>query len=285
MHPIRRKGTALRPMLILLQETTGLGKTPGPEEVTPPGAPPLSAVQVGVLVFLIAVVALMIFLLFRVGVGSETLTQDQRSWLDYGNFYVVALGITAVVIGFLVTLLFLDRFRDGTQALGLLTALFGVITGLVGTYFGIKASSDARSGAESLARETGGATTPTITIEPTTANQAVSTPHTVTATVTSVDGSPASETPATFAITDGPDAGTPQARSTELTDSSGKARFTFTNNGTEGKDTIEAVALGGRSTATVTFLPTPPRPTPPGPAPSGPAPSRQPPQGGGAQPR
>ncbi len=173
----------------------------------------------------------------------------------------MALGIAAVIIGFLVALLFLDRFTDGTQALGFLTALFGVITGLVGTYFGIKASSDAassdaRSGAESVAREAGSATTPpTITIEPTTATLDVHAEHTVTATVTSVDGSSASETPVTFTIANGQDGDAPPQA--EMTDSSGKARFTFSNNGKPGTDTIEAAALGGRSTATVTFDPPP----------------------------
>jgi hypothetical protein len=68
------------------------------------------------------------------------------SWLEFGSFFVVALGIVAVIIGFLSILLFLNTFEDGTQALGFLTALFGAITGLVGTYFGVKTSSDAREG-------------------------------------------------------------------------------------------------------------------------------------------
>jgi Bacterial Ig-like domain len=40
---------------------------------------------------------------------------------------------------------------DLTQGLGVLTALFAVITGLVGTYFGVKASSDARERAQQVA--------------------------------------------------------------------------------------------------------------------------------------
>jgi hypothetical protein len=36
---------------------------------------------------------------------------------------------------------------NGQEVLALLAALSGVITGLVGTYFGVKASSDARAGA------------------------------------------------------------------------------------------------------------------------------------------
>jgi hypothetical protein len=43
---------------------------------------------------------------------------------------------------------------------GFLTALFGAITGLVGTYFGVKTSSDAREGAQRLAAGRSGDTTP-----------------------------------------------------------------------------------------------------------------------------
>ena len=132
-------------ILILLQETTGPGAT------TQADAQPVTLPQVLVVVFLIAVVALMVFLLIRVGVGSRTVPQGERSWLDYANFFVVALGIAAVIIGFLVTMIFLNRFADTTQALGFLTALFGTIAGLVGTFFGVKASGDARQGAQDLA--------------------------------------------------------------------------------------------------------------------------------------
>ena len=233
-------------MLILLQGTTGPG---GP---TQPQASPLSGAQVGIAAMVIAVIALVVFLLIRSGVGQRTLAEGQRSWLDYGNFYVVTLGIAAVTIGFIVVLQFLDRFEDGTQALGFLTALFGVIAGLVGTYFGIKASSDARSGAENLAREAGGTTPPTITIEPPTANRNVNEIHTVTATVTSADGSAAAGVPVTFTITAGPDMGTIESQNIE-NDPSGRATFEFTNNGEAGRDTIEAAALGAKGMARVDF--------------------------------
>lgn len=62
----------------------------------------------------------------------------------YGHLIVVSLGIVAVVIAFLITMLFsADLFQKTNQVLAILTALFGVIGTLVGTYFGIKASSDA----------------------------------------------------------------------------------------------------------------------------------------------
>jgi hypothetical protein len=111
----------------------------------------LAIAQLGFILFLLAAIALIAVLVIRTGVGRRSLPQDERSWLDYGSLFVVVLGIVAVIIGFLSILLFLDRFTDVTQALGFLTALFGAIVGLVGTYFGIKSSSDARQGAQDLA--------------------------------------------------------------------------------------------------------------------------------------
>lgn len=75
--------------------------------------------------------------------------------LRYGNFFVVSLGITAVLIGFLAAfpLLISGIFANPTQVLALLSALFGAIVGLVGTYFGIKASSDAGQKAQDQAAE------------------------------------------------------------------------------------------------------------------------------------
>ena len=88
---------------------------------------------------------------------------DRITWLEYGSFFVVALGLVLAVIGFLVVIISLGRFESGTEALGFLTALFGVIAGLVGTYFGVKSSSDARRGAqETLARN--GTTQPSPTV-------------------------------------------------------------------------------------------------------------------------
>ena len=75
--------------------------------------------------------------------------------LRYGNFFVVSLGITAALMGFLVAfpLLISHIFDDPTQVLAILSALFGAIVGLVGTYFGIKASSDAGQKAQDQAAE------------------------------------------------------------------------------------------------------------------------------------
>jgi hypothetical protein len=68
--------------------------------------------------------------------------------------------------------------------------------------------------------------------------------------VTSVDGSPAANVAVIFRVTDGPDVDTTRIA---RTDEFGRAIFTLDNNGTAGADTIEAVALEGKGTATVEF--------------------------------
>src|SRR5215203_243644 len=75
--------------------------------------------------------------------------------LKYGSFFVVALGITTALMGFLVAfpLVISGVFHDPTQVLAILSALFGTLVGLVGTYFGVKTSSDAREGAQDLVRQ------------------------------------------------------------------------------------------------------------------------------------
>ena len=75
--------------------------------------------------------------------------------MSYGSFFVVALGITTTLMGFLVAfpLIISGVFDDPTQVLAILSALFGTIVGLVGTYFGVKASSDAREGAQKQANQ------------------------------------------------------------------------------------------------------------------------------------
>ena len=88
-----------------------------------------------------------------VGALRKPIPENQRSWLDYGNFYIVTWGIVAVIIGFLGVLLFVDRFGDIAQALGFLTAFLGAVVGLVGTFFGIKTSSDATAEAHRSQRE------------------------------------------------------------------------------------------------------------------------------------
>jgi hypothetical protein len=76
-----------------------------------------------------------------------------------------------------------------------------------------------------------------IDLAPPTASNPVSTAHTVTATVKRGDDTPIPGRTVTFSITSGPDAG---QTSTGVTDASGQATFTYTNNGTEGTDSISA---------------------------------------------
>jgi hypothetical protein len=64
------------------------------------------------------------------------------------------LGIVAALVGFLIAfpLVISGVFADPTQVIALLSGLFGTIIGLVGTYFGVKSSSDASQKAQDLAR-------------------------------------------------------------------------------------------------------------------------------------
>jgi Bacterial Ig-like domain len=107
--------------------------------------------QTTVLGILIASTLIVIGLLGLIGIFAW---KTERS-LEYGSFFVVVLGILTSLIGFLVAfpLLVSGVFDDPTQVLALLSALFGTIVGLVGTYFGIKTSSDARQDAQTLAKD------------------------------------------------------------------------------------------------------------------------------------
>lgn len=87
-------------------------------------------------------------------VRRESATTPQHSVLDYGNLIVVILGFLIALIGAILILLLVDD-----NAIAYITAWFGLITGLVGTFFGIKQSADARVGAERVANT--GATAPT----------------------------------------------------------------------------------------------------------------------------
>ena len=199
-------------------------------------------------------VSVLLFLGFRAFRRSGTWDKEDRSWLDYGNLIVVSLGLALGLIGFMVILLVVDLFGDKAKALGFLVALFGVITGLVGTYFGVKQSSDAAEGAKETVEKVAGDrgnTTPTITIDPPTATAEISQRHVVAATVTSIDTSSAANVPVTFTITEGPDR---NREGEEKTDQFGRAIWSFTNNGTAGTDTIEAKALKATREAIVKFI-------------------------------
>jgi len=217
----------------------------------------LTNYELKLLIYVVGAVLLSTFvsvsLFVAVARSPRTWKKEERSWLDYGNLFIVAFGIAAVIVGFLVLLLFIRPLPDGRGALAFLAALFGVVTGLVGTYFGVKQSADAREGAHDMVRRSRGVgnTTPIITIEPLTDTKEVHAKHEVTARVTSVDKSPAGNTPVTFTVTKGPDRDVKEKK--KNTDEHGSAKWSFTNNGKEGQDTIEARALGSSGRATVEF--------------------------------
>jgi len=125
-------------MLILLQETTGVQETAN-KDALPNN--PLSAIQIVPVLSLIALIALVVVVVVGYAVARRNVTQG-RPWLDYGNFFVVACGLVVIIIGYLSLLLFLNQFESGAQVLGYFAALTGATVGLVGTYFGIKTSSD-----------------------------------------------------------------------------------------------------------------------------------------------
>ena len=117
--------------------------------------------QGAVIAILVATTVLVLALLSLLGI----VVWRGQQVLQYGNFLVVALGIMAALIGFIVAfpLLVSGVFSDPTQVIALLSALFGAIVGLVGTFFGVKASSDARQGAVDLAaRASTGVVAPTV---------------------------------------------------------------------------------------------------------------------------
>ena len=116
--------------------------------------------QATVIWILIAATLLVIGLLVLIAIIAV------RADLKFGNFFVVALGIMAALIGFLVAfpLLVSGVFTEPTQVVALLSGLFGIIGTLVGTYFGVKSSGDAREGlqkAQVEAQKRLGSTPPT----------------------------------------------------------------------------------------------------------------------------
>jgi LPXTG-motif cell wall-anchored protein len=91
-----------------------------------------------------------------------------------------------------------------------------------------------------------------IALEPSTAENAVGTAHTVTATVRNNTGAVQGGVQVTFVITAGPNAG---VRGTGTTDANGQARFTWTGGGGPGEDTVQASFVdAGGNTQTVTAL-------------------------------
>jgi len=125
-------------MLILLQETTILQETANGDTLP---KNQLSTTQNFLGLFVIGAIVIGVALLIVFALSRGTLTQG-RPLLDYGNFFIVAVGLVVIIIGYLALLMFLNQFNSGTQVLGFFAALTGATVGLVGTYFGIKTSSD-----------------------------------------------------------------------------------------------------------------------------------------------
>lgn len=122
--------------------------------------------QETVITLIIVSTIMVLGLLALIGIFAVR-TKAPEGPLVYGNFFVVALGAMTTLIGFLVAfpLLVSGVFEDPTQVIALLSALFGTIVGLVGTFFGVKASSDATKQAHQLASDTisGDTSPPTVT--------------------------------------------------------------------------------------------------------------------------
>ena len=182
--------------LVLFQETTG---------ATPPataGSGIATIAVIGTLILIAVVVIALIVIAWKSSQGPAG-AAGGRSWLDYGNFFIVALGIVAVLVAFLIAMLFTtELFRDATQVLAILTALFGVIGTLVGTYFGVKAGSDAAEGARNLASGAIATTQPTVlSVEPPPGASGVDPNTEVTATF-STDMNPDTLTKLTFTLSE-----------------------------------------------------------------------------------
>ena len=170
----------------------------------------LDGSMVALLVILLGAFLYLVYVVRRrLSVGGSSVPQGgRRSWLDYGSLFVVLWSILAVIIGFLSVLGFLGRFGDVNQALGFLTAFFGAIVGITGTYFGIKTSADATAGAQRLAAN-GGDTTPPQVLSTDPSDQAVDVPPDIQPTATfSKDMDHATINPNTFKLFD-PDTGQP----------------------------------------------------------------------------
>lgn len=110
--------------------------------------------QETVIAIIVASTIVVLGLLLLMGYFARKAPADEGP-LHYGNFFVVIFGIMTVLIGFLIAFpLVVSRvFTDPTQVIALLSALFGTIVGLVGTYFGVKSSSDASQKAQELVKD------------------------------------------------------------------------------------------------------------------------------------
>ena len=113
--------------------------------------------QPTVIAILVSSAVVVVALLALIGYfASKTPANQEGGPLHYGNFFVVSLGIITALIGFMVAfpLVVSGVFEDPTQVIALLSALFGTIVGLVGTYLvSSRAATQARERKAMQARE------------------------------------------------------------------------------------------------------------------------------------
>ncbi len=110
--------------------------------------------QATVIAILVSSTVVVVALIALIGYFASKTPEKEGGPLHFGNFFVVSLGIVTALIGFLIAfpLIVSGVFADPTQVIVLMSALFGTIVGLVGTYFGVKSSSDASQKAQELAQ-------------------------------------------------------------------------------------------------------------------------------------
>jgi hypothetical protein len=94
---------------------------------------------------------LTVFLLVVTGPFAGLLSRFGAEGYRKPTLLIIFLFTAAMALILYVLFSMLSSTIDLTQALGILTVLFAVVTALVGTYFGIKASSDAREGVQDFA--------------------------------------------------------------------------------------------------------------------------------------
>lgn len=116
--------------------------------------PRIEIAQETVIAIIAASTVVVLGLLWLIGHFASK-APEKEGPLYYGNFFVVIFGIITVLIGFLIAfpLVISNVFTDPTQVIALLSALFGTVVGLVGTYFGVKSSSDASLNAQHLSQQ------------------------------------------------------------------------------------------------------------------------------------
>jgi hypothetical protein len=92
----------------------------------------------------------------------KELEKSRKSWwqglrqglLQEYNFLVIVLGCAFIVgLSALALITFHDLFKQAPELTAALGLAFGAIVGLIGTYFGIKESHEARQEAHSLAQQ------------------------------------------------------------------------------------------------------------------------------------